>query len=358
MKSLIIGAGAAGITAGHVLNEHGVDFTIFEASDTCGGRIRKVDGFADFPIDVGAEWIHQWISAKPAVFTSLLDGADPRFPTFADKPQTISLWKDGKLRKRNWQRFLPMPTDYKFSESTWFDALDTLVTSELLAKIRFGTPVTDIAYGNDGVTLTTDSGTTHHGDKVLITVPIAMLQRGAIQFDPPLPADKAAEIQKEKVPGGLKAFIEFSQRFYPDVLQVGGGIFSGGPLEECIYYDAAMGKNSTRHVLGFFSQGKKAEPYTAHGSDDALFTYLLAELDEIFDGQPSKHYIKHVVQDWTREPYIGGSYSQRKASAKKLAEPVGGRVFFAGEAMNPNGKTIAVHGACESSYTAVANMLQ
>jgi hypothetical protein len=32
-------------------------------------------------------------------------------------------------------------------------------------------------------------------------------------------------------------------------------------------------------------------------------------------------------------------------------------VFFAGEAMNANGKTIAVHGACESAYSAVEKML-
>ena len=63
------------------------------------------------------------------------------------------------------------------------------------------------------------------------------------------------------------------------------------------------------------------------------------------------------MQDWTREPYIQGSYSQRKANAEKLAESVAGRVFFAGEAMNPNGKTIAVHGASESAYTAVAAMI-
>ncbi len=53
-----------------------------------------------------------------------------------------------------------------------------------------------------------------------------------------------------------------------------------------------------------------------------------------------------------------GSYSQRKASANKLFEPVGSRLYFAGEAMNPNGKTIAIHGACESAYAAVEAMLR
>ncbi|MGI9641352.1 MAG: NAD(P)-binding protein [Acidimicrobiia bacterium] len=106
VKILIIGAGAAGITAVHLLAEHDVDFEIIEAGRTYGGRVRKVEGFADFPIDVGAEWIHQWIKAKPAVFSRLLDGADQRFPTFHDKPKTYALWKDGKLRVQNWLRFL------------------------------------------------------------------------------------------------------------------------------------------------------------------------------------------------------------------------------------------------------------
>ena len=52
-----------------------------------------------------------------------------------------------------------------------------------------------------------------------------------------------------------------------------------------------------------------------------------------------------------------------REEGKTLAEAVGETIrsaqifrFFAGEAMNPNGKTIAVHGASESAYTAVAAM--
>ncbi len=352
MKVIVIGAGAAGLTAGHLLTERGIDFEILEAASTHGGRVRKVDDFADFPIDLGAEWIHKWIGAKPAVFQRLLAGTDPSFPTVPDKPQTISVWKKGRLRERNWFRFIPLPTDLKFTDSTWYDALDTLATPDLLARTRFEMPVTEIDYRNEPVVVTTESGTSHVGDRVLVTVPIAMLQREAIRFDPPLPADKRSEIRKEEVPGGLKVFIEFSERFYPDVLLV-GGLRLDSALNERVYYNAAFGKRSNRHVLGFFTQGSAAEPYTAHDTDAGLFAAVLRELDEIFDGQASAHYIDHVVQDWTREPYIRGSYSQRKANAKRLAEPVAGRVFFAGEAMNPNGKTIAVHGACESAYAAV-----
>ena len=33
------------------------------------------------------------------------------------------------------------------------------------------------------------------------------------------------------------------------------------------------------------------------------------------------------------------------------------RIYFAGEAMNTRGKTIAVHGACESAYLAIDTIL-
>jgi len=54
-KVLIIGAGAAGLTAGYLLNQNNIDFEILEASDQFGGRIRIDNDFADFPIPLGAE---------------------------------------------------------------------------------------------------------------------------------------------------------------------------------------------------------------------------------------------------------------------------------------------------------------
>ena len=47
---LIIGAGAAGMTAGYLLNQQGVDFQILEASTVLGGRMKTTTDFVDFPI--------------------------------------------------------------------------------------------------------------------------------------------------------------------------------------------------------------------------------------------------------------------------------------------------------------------
>jgi predicted NAD/FAD-dependent oxidoreductase len=55
---IVVGAGAAGITAAALLKSDGFDVTILEASDRIGGRILPDTHFAPFPIDMGAEFIH------------------------------------------------------------------------------------------------------------------------------------------------------------------------------------------------------------------------------------------------------------------------------------------------------------
>jgi phytoene dehydrogenase-like protein len=47
MKTIIVGAGLAGLTCAKVLSEHGAEFAVFEASDGVGGRVRtdERDGF-------------------------------------------------------------------------------------------------------------------------------------------------------------------------------------------------------------------------------------------------------------------------------------------------------------------------
>lgn len=355
MRILIIGAGASGITAGHLLAQKNIEFEILEASTVHGGRLKKIDGFADFPIDLGAEWIHKWIKANPPLTESLLAGNHPRFTTFKYRPKTYSLWKFGKLWKINFLRFLAIDDD-KFVNSTWFDFFDELVTPSLKERIRYNSPVNKIEYDDDGVVVTTTSGHEYKADKVLVTVPIKILQQGFITFEPPLPNEKMQAINKEYMPDGLKVFIEFSKKFYPDILFIDSILYN--VTRSYSYYDATLGKKTTKNVLGFLVEGERATKITSLESDDAVLQYVLDELDEIFDGQATRYYVKHVVQNWSNEPFIQGTYSHRKSSASTLAMPVADKIYFAGEAMNIKGRTIAVHGSSESSYLILDKMLR
>jgi len=60
--------------------------------------------------------------------------------------------------------------------------------------------------------------------------------------------------------------------------------------------------------------------------------------------------------DWNRDPYARGAYSYQVIggadAASALARPVGGRLFFAGEATDTEGATGTVHGAIASGRRA------
>ncbi|XP_078346750.1 uncharacterized protein LOC144632002 [Oculina patagonica] len=57
-KVLILGAGAAGITAAKTLHDKGItDFLVLEAQDYIGGRMKQVR-FAGMKVEEGANWIH------------------------------------------------------------------------------------------------------------------------------------------------------------------------------------------------------------------------------------------------------------------------------------------------------------
>jgi monoamine oxidase len=349
---LIIGAGAAGLTAGYILHNKGVSFEILEAADTYGGRLKKTEALADFPIDLGAEWLHTWIGADAPALTPALANTHPDFKTFKYQPQTVSHWSRGQLKTRNWLSHLMPRKDRKFISSTWFDYFENEITPAILEHIQLNEIVTRIDRTGARVHVTTHSGQHYEADKVIVTVPVRILQDGDIDFVPPLPAEAICELNKENMTPGLKVFIEFQERFYPDLIIV-GKFLKALLTEDHLFYDATLGKATDRHVLGLYASGTAVADYTPVPGNEAIRLAVLARLDEMFNGEASRQYINSVVQNWTAEPFIRGTYSRHSAKLVNHLRQVDEKLFFAGEAINKQSRTIAVHGAGESAYLAV-----
>ncbi|MEM8908686.1 MAG: NAD(P)/FAD-dependent oxidoreductase [Bacteroidota bacterium] len=353
-KVLVIGAGAAGITAGHILNKQGIDFQILEAAPTHGGRVKKSSNFVDFPIDLGGEWIH----TDPSILAVLNNDrqSEIAIDIINYNPQTISVWRNGKLRKRNIASNFYQ--EYKFKNSTWFDFFDELMIPNIRDKIIYNCPVTAIDYSGQKVMVKTTGNELYEADKILLTVPLKILQNHSIQFFPAFPPEKAAALNEVEMPDGLKVFIEFSEKFYPDILMF-DDLLQAVNNSNHTYYDAAFGKASNRQVLGLFTVGEPATRYTSQGSDEAIFNYVINELDEIFDGKASRFYVKHLVQNWSREPFIQGSYSHydNYDAMDVLSHPIDQKIFFAGEAYATESPA-TVHGAAESAYAALKRILE
>ncbi|WDE08796.1 FAD-dependent oxidoreductase [Thalassomonas viridans] len=356
-KVLIIGAGAAGLTAGHILKQQNIPFQIIEASPGFGGRIKKNEQLADFPIDVGAEWIH----TDPKILNEILN--DPKVNMDLEvvpySPQSIYGIVDNKLAQDT--EFAKTYSEYKFKRDTWFDFFERFIVPGIEQNITYNTPVTGIDYSGEKVLVKTINGQSFSGDKVIVTVPVSILQEGSINFNPALPPEKNDALEQLYMPDALKVFIKFSEKFYPDMLYAGDP--EAGEYDENgdkLFYDAAFNKDSNDNILGFFTTGDYASDYV-HLTEEEMLNKILAELDALYDGKASQLYESHVFHNWSMEPFIQGSYAHYLdySVVEEMARPINNKVYFAGEGYNTDmyTGTSTVHAAAKSAYTAVEDIL-
>ena len=400
-KVIIIGAGAAGLYAAYILKSKGIDFQILEAAANYGGRLGKLTGFANFPIDTGAQWLHGKNSILGDLITKsntkiTLDDSETKYwfnnQLVNSLPQNTDIFEgddlpdisynDYALQKglgneykyiveniagdqgaaatrlsvfgnnqdeKNWNSG---DDDFKFQE-TYFDLIDTQFASQVKNRILCNTIVTKIDYSQSTIQITDRNNNTYNADKVIITVPITILKSADIQFIPTLPNEKTTAFSKIGMDAGMKVFLKFSNKFFDQNI-------IGGPI--CAAYaDDSIGKAQNDNVLLAFSMGVQAEYLTSLGSDTAITNALLQELDTMYNGQATASFVASHVQNWTINPFVKGAYSYSTigmGDARKVAtKPINKKLYFAGEAMNTNGHHQTVHGAVETGYREVINIL-
>lgn len=329
-RVLILGAGVGGLSAAYTLQRMGVDFTILEASNTYGGRVKIDPDFADFPIPLGAEWIETG--------TGFLED-------FVDDESVevdVATFADGM--------------DHKFRGSSWLGFFEQFILPSVQDRIRYGERVTAVNYEGDIVEVTTDQGV-HRAERVIVSVPLRILQVGDIRFQPALPSWKREAIDGVTVWDGFKAFFEFSENFYEDGAGSVDPVANAGGQK--LYYDAAWGQPTARHILGLFTVGAPARDYTERSGDE-LRDFILAELDAAFDGRASATYVNHVVQDWGDDPLAQGAYLEDGADyevVRVLGQPVDNKLFFGGGAYTDGEDWVSVHTAARSGRDAAVRLV-
>ena len=342
----IIGAGAAGMTAAWRLKRAGVQVKLFEAGSRWGGRVLRDDTLADFPIDLGAEWIH----TDATVLGDIIDAGptDLGVETIEYRPQTYKLWYKNRFYDRNFLRH--GYAEVKFHRTTWAGYFERFMLPDIEDDLVLNAAVTDIDWSGDQIVLRFADGAKFEADRVITTVPASMLQQEKIRFHPALPERATSGLNAVTFGEGFKVFIRFSERFYPDII-------AEGPMRKAMadswtdktYYDAAFGKDAQAHVLGLFNASQTPLARTRL-SDADLLEDVLNELTTMFGATPRETLIDARVQNWSGEPYIGGSYSMDIAGGRDPADflrPVDGKLYFAGELLGGDNQS-TVHGAAFS----------
>ena len=348
-KVIIIGAGAGGMSAGYLLNQLGIEFKILEASSTYGGRMKTNKVFADFPIPLGAEWLH----STPNEFTAIVndDSVNIGIQTVGYTSNDIEgFWVNGEL-----QTSPATDSDLKFINSTWLTFYEDYILPSIQDKISFNEVVQSVDYSGSEINITTQTSN-YQADKIIVATPLKILQDGDIDFTPALPSDKTEAMNEVRVWEGFKAFIEFNEKFYLSTTAFNIQPETDG---QKLYYDASHGQNSSRHILGLFCVGTPALDYINRSGDD-LLDFMLAELDEIYEGKATATYIKHMTQNWNEEPFIRGAYLSDHTdwrTVRKLRNPVDDKLYFAGGPFTDGLDWVAVHAAAKSAREAVSELI-
>jgi polyamine oxidase len=204
--------------------------------------------------------------------------------------------------------------------------------------------VQQIAYDDNGVQVTTDRGV-FSGSRVIVTVPLGVLKRGSIQFLPALPEPKLAAIQQLGMGALNKLALKFPQQFWSSEPHAIAYINGNVPDRYIEFWN--WQKYIQQPILVALVSGNFSRSLSQMSQSEAVQN-IMSDLQAIF-GKDIPSPTATLLTKWHDDPFAYGSYSTFSVNAStedcdRLAEPIGDRLFFAGEATN--GKYLGtVHGA-------------
>ncbi len=395
---VIVGAGAAGLGAASSAASLGLATTLVEASHRIGGRAYSEDIAPGIAFDLGCHWLHS-ASLNPFVADADALGlryvAGPRF--------TPRLFADGAFASaaehedfhRYWQACESLleadgVADIAVAEAIdrdsrwtpWYDYWTALMTSvdadrvsaldlsryhdtgenwpvvdgygELVRRRFAHLPVTlncavrRIERRRDGMRVHTVRGVLE-ARAVLVTVSTGVLAAGAIEFHPGLPPALCEAIAAVPVGNHNRIALRFRENpFGTDapahVIDLDGDV----PMLIDIRpdgHDYAVGVTAGRYASWLERQGT-----------EAAVEHLLERLSRLFGSAVERQLAGRIVTAWGSDPWTLGAYSAclpgQAHQRAVLAEPVDGRLWFAGEATSLH-HFATCHGACQAGIDAV-----
>lgn len=412
---IVIGAGMAGITAARELARAQLSVVVVEARDRIGGRIWTVRDFCDEPVEAGAEFVHGREAATlPEIRRAGLRlRASPPFRRTAFNlggatrwlPWTLlhpGAWRCAGMRrgiartgpsdlsarefidKRGYQGRARMLTEMTFLQHLpgsadevgvlgfvddgvldlqtrhnyriveGYDSLPRALADGL--DIRLRCPAETVFWDSKAVRVRFGNGHELEARAAISTLPVGVLQSGAVRFVPPLPKSKQwALIQIEMGPV-VKLLLRFQERFWPRWTEM---VACGtGPVN--LYWSVFRGAEGRPPLLTAYSIGPRAAELSKV-SDEEATEIVIADLQRLFPkADPRRALVTCRRIDWTRDPFARGGYTflrpgGRGARARLRAADTG-VLFWAGAASEWQPIAEIVEAAYRSGLRAAAEV--
>src|SRR5215813_7575259 len=278
---LVVGAGAAGLTAARELSAHGISVSILEARNRIGGRIYTYrHGAEALPVELGAEFVH----GKPPEILDLIgpsqlkirevaerhwfimQGRLVKSAEFWDKIEAIMDRMKCDPEDRTFEQFLDtLPNDPETAEAKkmagrfvqdfhaglinrigtqglnrvneasesidgeaafrfpggYAELCDWLCAEAMRhgAIVHLSTAVTEISWRKNEVSVLTTSDELERlvARRCLITLPLGVLQAGSVKFNPAVPNEVVNAINNLATGHVAKIILQFRERFWEDL---------------------------------------------------------------------------------------------------------------------------------------------
>ena len=231
------------------------------------------------------------------------------------------------------------------------DQLIRLLATDL--DIHLNDPVKRIEWRNGAVRVST-AARTLLADAAVVTIPVSLINSGAIEFAPALPAAKLASAGRLRMGLLNKAYVLFPQPFWDTSADFLTFHRDPPPL---FYAWLNLYRYTGQPALMGFTSGNTARQ--VERMSDAEITAGLMARTRRAGTTPEPVVVR--ASHWGADPFAGGSYSYLGVGATgddrvQLAAPVERTLFFAGEATHRNDPA-SVHGAWWSGLRAARELI-
>jgi monoamine oxidase len=395
----VIGAGAAGLGAGHRLKELGASFVVLEAAHRVGGRGYTEEIAPGVPFDLGCHWMHS-ASLNPFVAKADAAGFTYRKGTFVRSLRFAADWtasNDAKACEDFFERSYAALGEAKAAgrnvsvadaverDSPWTGAFDYWVSlnasvdsdqasaidvasyrdtgedwplkegyGTLIARLAQGLPielntaVTEIDSSGKEIRLTTPKGAVT-SKAVIVAVSTGILGGGDIRFTPDLSDWKRQAVADLPLGCHNRIGLLFDRNVFGDDHPRNTMVLSS-ESEPMSFEIRPFGYDYVAGVTG----GRFADWLERAGAEAAA-DLAKENLKKAFGSDITKHVVRHLVTAWRGDPWVKGAYSAARPGTvgqrARLAEAIDGRLFFAGEATSSEFFATA-HGAYLSGIRA------
>ncbi|SCZ92499.1 BZ3500_MvSof-1268-A1-R1_Chr5-2g07917 [Microbotryum saponariae] len=442
---LIIGAGLSGLTLARSLKHY--QPIILEARHRLGGRAYSVPlgaGDHDASVDMGCAMVHGWNEGNPVrdlihayggnaqvvpktkniiiSSTGPLDFSQTEALQYLSSKHAFSRSSDSSPTQERARGFGESTTEWsgitlEQTSAKWFGFARNCFGTDALPERGYSTEVVDrlaeevradggrIELGinivtledlgsEKGVRVTSQDGQEWTADYVVSTIPLGVLQQGAISFSPALPRDLRMAIQRTAVGVLEKVVLTYDETWWTESEQVGG--FTLLPTAEdrdlsraktpkeilerttlavqSLYRIASTPTPTLLVYLGADSGRRLIEDHSKETIAQAVHDYFITRIP-VAKGKKAPAQAKHsVISDWVKDPFSSGATSTpvslNKSEDGEAASPIDfvilsrsiweGRLGFAGEhsEMDHRGSVVGALVSGEREATRLKEVLE